>query len=70
VWSVVDRNYHLLRWADGREEIYDYETDPSEIKPLAIVDDARIRELRAALLRRQYARPRGSTGFKGLGYIQ
>ncbi len=49
--SVVFEQYHYIREADGREELYDLDNDPLEENDLAAQDDhsAILDELRAAL---------------------
>jgi arylsulfatase A-like enzyme len=51
--SVLKDRYHYIRDGDGREELYDWEIDPWELRDLATTESGRkeIESLRAALAR-------------------
>jgi arylsulfatase A-like enzyme len=42
LWSIIDQDQVYIRNGDGREELYNIETDPSETRNLAENDDARL----------------------------
>jgi sulfatase-like protein len=51
-YSGVESNYHLIRLEDGREEIYDYSSDPAEKQALTSTNGVpAIDDLRASSLR-------------------
>ena len=68
-FSAAEGNFHLIRWKDGREVMYDHTTDPEERTPLApeASPDVRAR-LRALVLRASISQTH-STTFDALGYL-
>ncbi len=57
--SVVSAGRHYIRYADGREELFDLERDPAEEHDLAQSDDGRhaLEEVRSALEELKRSRP-------------
>jgi arylsulfatase A-like enzyme len=69
-FSVVEGDYHLIRWADGREAMYDYRHDPRETHP---VDIGQRSELAGSMRERlMYAsrQSKGRSPFNALGYLE
>lgn len=68
--SAADAQYHLIRWDDGREQLYNYRVDPQETVPLSTAgrEDV-LRRLRPQVLR-LFADDGKDEAFRGLGYLQ
>ena len=66
-FGIVGPTEHLIRWTNGREEIYNYKEDPQELRPAvkdAVSDQLRMTLLAAATNRQQRA------AFNALGYLR
>ena len=70
-FCLVAGRYHLIRWADGREELYDVHSDAEEKKPLPMPsDDLEISVLRSELRRQDNNAVSDAVGVRGIGYLQ
>jgi arylsulfatase A-like enzyme len=70
-FSAVRGRYHLIRWSDGSEELYDLDSDVEETRPLPIrADDPPFAELAAALRRNTEEENAAVVSLHGVGYLQ
>lgn len=70
LFSIVDGSLHLIRSADGHEELFDYVNDPSELHPMTLQDDGVIANLRKSLPKSSRPNAEIPIGMRGLGYLQ
>jgi len=70
-FSAVQGRYHLIRWHDGSEELYDLDSDLEETRPLPMRPDDRALAELAAELRRNTAEENAAViSLRGVGYLQ
>jgi arylsulfatase A-like enzyme len=70
-FSAVQGRYHLIRWRDGSEELYDLDSDSEETRPLPIrADDRTLAELGAELRRNMEEENAAVISLRGVGYLQ
>lgn len=68
---LVRGRYHLIRWADGREEIYDLESDLDETTPLPPGPaDPEITAIRSDLMEATRDVSADTIGLRAIGYLQ
>jgi len=70
-FSAVQGRYHLIRWRDGSEELYDLDSDLEETRPLPIrADDRAFAELSAELRRDTEEENAAVISLRCVGYLQ
>lgn len=70
-FSAVRGRYHLIRYRDGSEELYDLESDVEETRPLPMrADDRALAELSAELRRNTAEENAAVISLRGVGYLQ
>ncbi len=70
-FCTVRGSYHLIRWRDGSEELYDLDSDLEETKPLPILaGDQALAALSADLRRDNQEESDKVISLRGLGYLQ
>ena len=70
-FCAVQGRYHLIRWRDGSEELYDLDSDLEEARPLPIrADDRTLVELGAELRHNTEQENPAVISLHGVGYLQ
>ena len=70
-YSIIGSKYHLIRSEDGREEIYDYSSDPAEKQALTSTNGVpAIDDLRASSLKLFTTAQRRQAALFSLDYLQ